>query len=209
MDTALLQQDGQDPASSLCSLGMRPILMTGALRQYFTQHFTDPDRIEAPQLRQNLWRADINVSDIIIESLTRWRPDTAGVRPAVLIRRNDWQVSPLSIGNLHHGGGIDGGSRYSVQMNGSHTLFCLARESGEVEILAAEVYRLLLGFEPTIRDALKLLRFRVAQIGGPQPVLESREHWGVPITVGYSHEETWNIHKHAPLLRTIDLKFFR
>jgi len=197
-------------ASSLCSLGMRPHLMTGFLRQHMIDHFSQPAQIEHPNLREYLWRTGLSASKISIESLTQWRPQDAGSRPAILIRRNSWQVHRMGIGDTmqspedHQVFG-----RYSTIMQGSHTLFCLSREPGECETLAAETYRELLGFSQVIRSQLNLLRFVILEIDQLLPVAEAKEHFGIAITVAYAHNESWTVRKHTPILRTLDLSAFR
>ena len=78
-------------ASSLCSLGMRPLLMTGFLRQLLMEHFAEKDQIEDRRLEDYLWTSGAS-SNILIESITRWTPDQAGSRPALIIKRNGWRV---------------------------------------------------------------------------------------------------------------------
>lgn len=198
-----------DNPSSICSLGWRPLLVTGMLVQELRDYFSQPDRLEQPNLRNYLWRSNLAPQTIMIEALTKWNPQKASARPAILVRRNDWRVQRLGIADrLMMPTTPDGWERYNVCMTGSHTIFCLARESGECESLAAEVFLQLLGFGPKLRENLDLLRFTVVDIGTQMPVLESREHFGVPITIAYAHNQVWTVRKHAPLLATIDLEKF-
>jgi hypothetical protein len=199
-----------DNVSSVCSLGMRPHLMTGFLRQHLIAHFSQPDQIEHPNLREYLWRAEIERSKILIESLTQWKPENAGTRPAILIRRNAWQNQRMGIGDYLQGATvIEGHDRYSTLMQGSHTIFCLTTTPGECETLAAEVYRELLQFGPVIRETLSLMRFVLTEVGQMKPVLEAREHYATPVTVSYAHTEDWIIRRHAPVLDHIELSEFR
>jgi hypothetical protein len=198
-----------DNPSSICSLGWRPLLVTGMLVQELRDHFSQPDRIEQPNLRNYLWRTGLAPQTLLIEALTKWNPQQAGARPAVLVRRNDWQVTRRGIGDrLQMATALDGWERYNVLMAGSHTLFCIARESGECESLAAEIYLQLLGCGPKLREYLDLLRFTVVEVGAMSMVLEAREHFGVPITVAYAHNQTWTVRKHTPILDTIALENF-
>lgn len=199
----------EDP-SSICSLGMRPHLMTGFLRQHLIDHFSQAEQIEHPNLREYLWRTGLSASKILIESMTQWSPQNTGSRPALLIRRNDYQISRLGIGDrMQSPEDHEPYGRYSTMMLGSHTIFCLSREAGECETLVAEVYRELLHFGPIIRERLSLLRFVVTEVGRLMPVLEAREHFGCPITVAYAHNMTWTVRKHTPRIGTIDLSAFQ
>lgn len=198
-----------DP-SSICSLGIRPIILQGFLLEHLRRHFADENNIQHDNLRKYLWRANVDRERIVIDTLGRWNPNAAGLRPAVLIRRNGWQVIPLGIGNRMHGvTNTDGYERYSVNMGGSHTIFCIATESGECEILASEIYLELLEFAQIIRERLDLLRFQITEIGQMQMVEESRQHFGIPITVAYAHNHNWMVKKHSPILNTVDISTFR
>lgn len=180
------------------------------LVQHLRRHFYNANEIEHPNLREYLWRAEIDRRKILIDSLTKWSPQETSARPAVLIRRNSWQVNQRGIGNVLQGQtGIDGWQRYNVLMSGSHTLFCLAREPGECETLAAEVFLELLGFSQELRENLDLLRFIVVEVGQMMIVEESRQHFGIPVTVAYAHNQTWTVRKHVPVLGKIELSTFR
>lgn len=195
-------------ASSLCSLGMRPLLMTGFLRQLLMEHFAEKDQIEDRSLEDYLWTSGAS-SNILIESITRWTPDQAGGRPALIIKRNGWRVERRGINDQIMGiPSIDGFDNYATFMSGSHTIFCLARAGAECEKLAAEVYRHLVAFSSYIRRELDLHRFAVAEIGPLSGLEESAGHYAVALTISYAHEETWTIKPHAPKLKRIVLQTF-
>jgi len=202
-----------EKVSSICSLGMRPLLMTGFLRQVLMEHFAEKRQIEDPSLQEYLWTSGAD-SSILIESITRWTPESAGARPALIIKRNGWRVERRGINDQLMGVGISqdpdevGNSFYTTFMHGSHTIFCLALSGGECEKLAAEVYRHLITFTPVIRRELNLHRFLVTEVGPLSGLDESEHHYAVPITVAYAHEESWTIQPHAPKLKRIVLQTF-
>jgi hypothetical protein len=197
-----------EQVSSICSLGMRPLLMTGFLRQMLMEHFAEKDQIEDRSLQDYLWKSSAD-SSILIESVTRWKPEEASARPALIIKRGEWRVERKGINDQLMGDmSLDGYSRYSTFMIGSHTIFCISMAGGECEKLAAEVYRHLISFGPYIRQELKLQRFSVAGVGPLSELEEADEHYVVPISVTYAHEEMWTIKPHAPKLKRIVLQTF-
>lgn len=206
MTVQIVPQETHPPASALCSMSLSPLRLTGFLVQHFQRHFTNMDAIGIAPLRQYTWDASPDRSRILVASLTRWDPQAAGVRPAVLIRRNDWNVSRIGINDaLQSSTILDGSQRYEVLMSGSYTLFALSVEAGEAEELGFEVMEELLGFGKVFREKLDLARFIVTQIGRPQLVLESREHFGVPITVAHCHTYRWVVRQQAPRLHSFDV----
>lgn len=197
--------------SALCSYGMRPHVMTGLLRQLLISHLSDPDNIEEAKLRKHArdtgpWRSSdtgLNNSGFLVESITRWQPNTADQRPAILIKRNSWKWEKIGIGNYAGSDVATGTQHYTGFWNGSHTLFCLAPTGVETELLTTEVVKFLLHFSPLIMQQMDLLRFYVAEVGGVGEVQEVIEGYAVPITVAYVAEEAWSLQPYAPRLKRI------
>jgi hypothetical protein len=185
--------------SNVCSLGLTPILMTGFLIQHIGDHFSRRQNVEHPELRDVLWRADTR-NGILIASITDWNPTAVESRPAVIVKRNAWQPERLAIDDRLTPSS-DGYERYCMLMRGSHTIFCLAGEGGEVEILGAEVYRELLGFCSIIRRTLNLARFGVGELGPVNELQEATENYAVPITVAYASVLSWTIEQDVPKLK--------
>jgi len=203
-------EDRTSKVSSLCSLGMRPQLMTGVLRQLLMQHFADKDNLEEQALRAAdadlhdfLWRAD-DTTGIVIDSVTRWDPGLVERRPAVILKRNSWQNVRMGIGDRHMGmAGTNGQERYSTFMAGSHTLFCIATEGAETELLAAEVYRTLITFSPEILKSMQLHRFTVMEVSSLSKLQEATDRYVAAVTVAYAHEESWQLNLHGPVLKRL------
>lgn len=200
-------ENRNEAESAICSLGWTAPYMTGMLRQELISHFADRDGLPEPALRDYLWQPGSN-SDILIESITRWRPEVASSRPAVLIKSNSQRPQPLGINNLHMGlQPRDGYDRYSVFVAGSHTLFCLDSVAGACQRLATDVYRWLIWFGSVLRQEMHLNRFAVAEMGGVSEVAESSEHYVVPVSIAYVYEEAWTIKPSAPRLKRLDFEY--
>jgi hypothetical protein len=94
---------------------------------------------------------------------------------------------------------------YDTFWLGSHTLFCLAGEGGEVEKLAAEVWGELIAFAGIMRGPANLLRMEVVEVGDVAVLEESSQHFAVPITVAYGFQQGWRVYPAARPLKSIDL----
>lgn len=207
-------EDRIQRVSALCSYGMRPHIMTGLIRQLLMQHFADPNNIEEIKLRQKFmesgaWKADENGlmnSGILIESITRWTPNNADTRPAILIKRNSWKWQKIGIGDSAGVNVFEGTHKYTGLWEGSHTLYCLSAIGLETELLAMEVVKFLLHFSPWIREQMDLKRFLIAEVGGVGEVQEVVQGYAVPVTVAYVAEESWALQPAAPRLKRIVLK---
>ena len=185
--------------SSPCSFGLTPILMTGFLIQWLGDHFSRRPNVEHPELRDALWSANTR-NGILIASITDWDPKAVEKRPALIIKRNAWTPERLIIDDRMTPA-VDGFEHYYTIMRGSHTIFCLAGEGGEVEILGAEVFRELLGFSSLIRRTLDQKRFSVSELGPVNELQESTENYAVPITVAYASNLSWDIEQDVPKLK--------
>lgn len=197
----------QTTLSSLCSLGWRPLLLTGFLLEWLRQHFSDTNSIEDENLENTLWKAD-NTTNILIESITRWKPELTEKRPAIIAKRNDLVNNRLIIDDREMGFRPDS-TNYVTYFVGSHTLFCIAREGAEAEKLSTEVYRELVEFGPVVRQLMRLHKFQVQSIGAIFRLEEARETFAVPVNVSYAFEEAWKITPRAPILKRIDLAVFQ
>lgn len=200
--------------SALCSYGMRPHVMTGLLRQLLKDHFADPNNIEEPRIRKHLgvgtdWAPvenDLKDRGILVESITRWNPQNADMRPAVLIKRNSWRWQRKTIGDRSSENLYTGATSYTGFWEGSHTLYCMAPNGAETEFLTTEIVRFLLVFSPLIVDQMNLMRFLVSEVGGIGEVQEVIQGYAVPVTVSYVAEETWELQPHAPRAKRIVFK---
>jgi hypothetical protein len=205
-----------DNVSALCSYGMRPHVMTGLLRQLLLGHFADPENIDDARVRQqladlNAWRPEeedetVTTSGILIESITRWAPNTADKRPAIIIKRNTWQWSKVVIGDKAAQNIYTGKESYFGFWQGSHTIYCMAGTGAETEFLATEVVKFLILFSPLIRTQMELKKFYVSEVGGVGEVQEVVQGYAVPVTVAYVAEENWSIQPYAPRLKRIVFK---
>lgn len=194
---------GPNP-SSLCSLPPSSTLLTGILRDILTRQFVSANYLSEPQLKQLLWSSGEN-TDILIEASYRWRPETTEKRPAIIIHRNALQNERRGAGNVRQSGSMYGDERFTTFWTGSHTLFCIGGTGTQAEILADEVQRHLTEFSLPIAKAVRLIRFSVLQKGPVSLLEESKENLVVPVTVGYSYEESWIVRQQAPTLSNIPL----
>ncbi len=197
--------------SVLCSLGPRPHIVTGYLRQWFIDHFSVRNRIENPQLFTKLWSAVPTDTEIEIESVTRWKPQTTEFRPAVIVARNDWKVLRFGINDMMMGDkwvlnpGID---YFAVAAEGSHTLFCVSSDPLEAELIGTEVYRETLEFGHRARADMALQRFQTLGLGKVFEIEEARQNYAVPVTVAYAAMEYWRVVPYTPFLKRIVLSEF-
>lgn len=189
--------------SSLCATGWRPLLITGLLRDLLVRHFSDPSTIEDDSLKQLVWRPDER-TDILVESIYRWRGELTEKRPALLIKRNQYQNRQLVMNNLA-GLTESGHWEFVTAWIGSHTVFCIHGSGAGAEILASEVQRELTQFAPVVVKYLGLLQWAVTEVGEIAEVEEARESFVVPVTVGWAYDENWRIEQESLKLRRIPL----
>jgi hypothetical protein len=187
--------------SSLCQLGPRPQIMTGFFRTLLVDHFRSANNIEHSVFRERLW-TNTDQTGILIEDATVWTPSRTQLRPAIIIKRNGWRSLKRTINNMA-GTTPQGYDEHIKFWRGSHTLFCLAQEGAEAEILAAETYRYLLHFGPVFREYFDLMLFELMDVGAISELEESTEGYVVPITMMYGWAEGWLLKLHAPLLKKV------
>jgi len=202
----------EDIISSLCSTGHTPYILTGEILRLCIQQWSDPERnvwnhkLKAEGLQ---WASSPTETQILIEPVWKYSVQAIQKRPAIYVKRNNMRMQRRGI--------ADGGlaviredvfksrHRYSVQVVGSHSLFCVGSTGGEAEAIASEVWRHQLQFSPLIRRDLKLHDYLVAELGTINKLEESHEHFVVPIAITWVFYETWFLTKEGPPLKTVEL----
>lgn len=181
--------------------------MTGALRQILIQHFSDVRNILNGSLRKRMEREGVwsegQNTGIVIEALNRWRPELTESRPGLVLKEGTWQWSRMGIGDKSGADFRSGKLFFGGYWKCSHTIFALAKEGAEAQVLAIEAMKCLLWFEEEICSQLELQRFVPVSIGEVAALKESREHYVVPIVVAYVVPEFWYLQPDAPRTKRI------
>lgn len=188
--------------SSLCEMGLQPIMITGFLRDLLIRHFQEGN-IESKDLQRYVWRDDLTTG-ILIESIHRWRGDLAEKRPAILIKRNQYSNTRMTIGD-QAGEDQQGNRQYATWWTGSHTLFCIHASGASAEILATEVQREITQFAPVLIQTLGLFRLMVTDVGAISEIEEAKESFAIPVNVAWSYQELWKIKTESLRIRNIVL----
>jgi len=198
-----------EQSSSLLTTGLSPHFVVGALVQLLRDNFSTSQNIQLPELRAYTWSPDLSATRILIEDVLRYTPQNLGQRPALLVRRNAFQVQNILLG----GGGafttpetVTQGVEYQVAWSGSVTVFAVGRTGGEAEQLGHEAGAFLRQFGMLIRAKLGLLRFQHLETGAAGKLKESREHFAVPQTFGISYWETWRLSEESPILKRFTIQ---
>ena len=146
---------------------------------------------------------------ILIEEVFSWTPETAGQRPAILVRGNKWQDRRISIGNKIHTNTIpeSGEEKYIKHVQGSHTIFVVGRTSAQTELLAREVYLYLNSFSPIIVRETCFDRWDVPVLEAVQELEEYEEHFVIPINVIYELSYSWKLFPVTRLLQGVLTNF--
>jgi hypothetical protein len=198
--------------ADLCGIMPRRLLTTGILIQWLRWHFTWPDNIENPFLKDQLWTPDLETSAIAIDSVFKYNPANTEQRPAIFVKPGPWKILRYGIDDRKMVGTLPDGMKpptYNTMIQGSHTIFCIAGESAEVENLANEVYHELMEFGPVARRVFNFLRFVVTDVGEPAILEEATENFVVPITVSYGAQDVWQICAVPPELLNLDERLWK
>jgi hypothetical protein len=188
--------------STLCQMGLQPIMLTGFFRDLLIRHF-QPENIQSRDLANYIWREDMTTG-ILIESIHRWRGDLAEKRPAILIKRNQYSNTRMTVGD-QAGTDAQGNRQYVTWWTGSHTLFCIHASGASAEVLATEVQREITQSAPVILQTLGLFRLVVTDVGAISEIEEAKESFVIPVNVTWAYQELWTIKQEALRLRSVGL----
>jgi hypothetical protein len=179
-----------------CELGPKPISMTKFLRRFLTTVFSSADNLEdqSVAVQRMVWTNNPATTGIAIEMAGGWTPELTEKRPAVIIRRGDWNRVRGSIDDRCLPDSPDGHTYHGNFWQASHTLMCMTGDSVESDLLMAEVFRQLNQFGPAIRKGLQIMRFEVVK-GAEQVILEqeARENFVAAVSIAYAYQEFWQL----------------
>jgi hypothetical protein len=210
------------PPSSLCTTGLQAHILTGVFLQLLRTHFSSAENIEEPRLRGCLWvpksddpvTPDPERSMILIEPVYRWDTRQLQARPAVIVRRNDLQPrnrvgiamnEEMQLAGFDSDGLPEAGREYYLPFQGSHSLFCVAKDGGAAELLSTEVSREFYQFARPIVQEFGFEFLELAHIGAVSRLEESFEHFAVPVTLRYGFYDHWKVTKLAPRFSGVSL----
>lgn len=196
-----------DQLSALCSYGVTPVVMTGALRQILIQHYSVASNILNYGLRQQLtaggmWKND-NTTAITIEAVETWKPEMTEYRPGLVIKGNDWDYVQFAVGNHAETDYRTGARSFVMRVTGSHTIFAVHQTATAAQQVAIETFKCLQYFAPEILQQLSLQRFTPARIHATGSLKESNTHFVTPVTVQYVFEDRWTLTPEAPRVKQI------
>lgn len=208
-----LYPEGQSPEhrltnfSAICSYGVTPLVVEGGLRWVLIQHFSDSRNILNSSLRRQIetnggWTNNQNTG-IIIESISRWTPELAHGRPAIILKTGSWTWQRQGIGNMSGGDYVTGASYFAGMWQGSQAFFAIAKNGAEALQLAIELYKCLLLFSAEISKTLTLHGFEPVTVGEIAELKEATETYVVPVVFRYNVAESWLLQPDAPRLKRI------
>lgn len=196
-----------EESTALCRTGLPPYTLTGLLRKLLISHFSAEGNITYSQFRTMMWQAAPGPQNILIESITQWKPSVTEKRPAILISRNDYSYVRWGIGDRKMGGsGPADSTRYEFGFAGSHTMFCVSRLPAEAELLGQEVFFDLAFFAPAIATELNMIKFVPVGIGKLMEIEEAHESYAVPVTFACVSSFPWVIMENAPTLNALEFE---
>lgn len=191
--------------SSLCQRGMQRILLTGLFVSLLRDHFANIETgTEELDLVNYVWR-DGPTTSILIETVYDFKPQSAGHRPALLVRANAKTNKRLVLNDLAAVKTETGRKQHTVQWIGSHTVLCLQGSGASADILANEAETLLQNWTQVLGPELGLDELRVLEVGEIGKLEEARENFVVPILIGWTYQHSWITEPEALPLRRLPI----
>lgn len=175
--------------------GIGPLDVTGLLRGLLISFFSNPDNFKYESLKERVYREGEDTG-ITIESVGKFTPELASKRPAIFIRRGDWQTHHLGISSSKI---FDEYQNYPALASyvhtciGTHNIIVIGKTYAETEMIAEEVYRFLLGLQPFLANTAPFVSFRVRGLSEPKALKEGRDSFFVTIPLAYTISDKFTI----------------
>lgn len=193
-----------DQLSILCSdIGLSPEMVEGVLAQLLTQHFSDPEWIIYPELRQYVWTPKPETTKIQILPLNFWSAAVDGTRPGIIYSDLGQKAQRFSIGDQGAQSRDRPAQSYARAYTGGHRLMCLGQNDFQASQLASEIERWLTEFTPVIIASLPFHDFQVADRQAPQSFSALGDRVGVALTVTYAYIWSWETYPYGAPLKSL------
>lgn len=185
----------------VCELMPKRLLVTGILVKWMQNKFSDEDKIVSEFLKEAIWTSNIETTAILIDTVFRYDPAQTETRPCIAVKPGTITVVRRGIDdrmmvnqpNPNCDTNEIKPTKYNTFLQGSATLFCIAGNSAEVEILSDEVLKEMIQFGPTARKEFGFMRFVAHELGEPSILEEATENFVVPVVVSYVMQDIWQI----------------
>ncbi|MEM3062001.1 MAG: hypothetical protein QW303_00455 [Nitrososphaerota archaeon] len=177
---------------------LRPGVMTAIFVNILKHFFAHPSYLSTPRfkLHPNKQLDPDENSNVIIASVAAFLPELSDKRPAVLVRRLEWAVNQLGVGDGRINTSNTEHSRYLIGITGGHSIICLSREMGEVEALVEEVMNCFIYFKPALRKMLNLNKLQLTVVDRVSGFKSNRDYFLCPLVVKYTWTESWTTEPH-------------
>lgn len=176
--------------------------LTGMLCRLLANHFSTANNIQTDKLKQYVHDEDQSKTKILIQPHYKWVTAISHMRPAIIVKRGEIRRERFAIAD-GFGESLDRGIPKVVFVSGTHTVFCIDTTGGAVELLADEVFPMLLEFSPAIREDMGFTTFSVAGVGAVSKLEEFDQHFVVPITLSWVKQHSWALKYDGPWLQDV------
>ena len=182
-----------DKLSLLCAdIGLSPEIVEGVIAQLLIQHFSDPEWIIYPELKQLVWSASPALSGIQILPVNRWNELVDGRLPAIVFSNLGQRPQRITIGDTYaHTRERPGTQSFVRAYTGGHRLACIGENDFQAAQLATELERWFTQFSHHLVDKLPFHDFQVLDRQAPQAFTALGDRIGVALTLSYSYIWTW------------------
>lgn len=200
-----------DELSILCyDIGLGPEMIEGVIAQLLTQHFSDPNWIIYPELRQFVWNRDPSLSKIAIIPVGRWNEIVDSSPPAIVYSDLGQRPQRIAIGDQYsHTAKDPMDQAFARAYSGGHKLMCVGQNDFQASLLASEVERWLTEFSFWVVANLPFHDFQIADRQAPQLYDELGNKVGVALTLTYSYIWTWQTSPYGPPLKSASVHYMQ
>lgn len=191
-------------ASDVCPEGFSPATLDKLYMRLLKNHFSDPDKIMNPTLKDYTYNTDTQLSKIRIVMNTTFDLGDDGKLPALIVKRGRQRMQRVAIDDFGEGGQPSQGLPHFVRfLQGSHRVLCLGPVDGFTEALAFEVFTLFNCVSPVVRKDLPLHDFQVTDLSEIGILDDLGNTLGVAVESVYAYEYGWTLKYITPTLRTL------
>jgi len=229
-------QEALEPCSSFFYVGPSPFSLTGVFLRLLQYHFSTPDNIEEPLLKDYIWSPSdkgclpttdygassseessvasqvVPGSRLLIRTSYSQDPAAAQQLPGLYVKREAFYTEGISLLDRSLPGlnsrGVYEGTEHQVNVIGAHSLICRGGSGAEADLLGQEVYFRMLHYQQVIKKDFQLGRLQAKSVSEvrQQPEQAKSAYYSV-VRMEWAYVYRWLVIPEAPILKRLTTEF--
>ena len=225
-----VSQDACETGGAFAKGGPNPFILSGVFQRLLQYHFSTPDNIDEPLLKEYIWTPssqcckvvedseDDGTSQMIPPSRILIRPSWSQLGPDVqqlptlLVKREAFRSERIAFQDASLTGrnakGVYEGRQHLVNIVGKHSIICKGGTGAEAELLGQEVFFRMLHYQQIIKRDFQLGHLFTQGVSDVKDKKnEAKPTFYTVVSIEWAYVYLWLIIPESPIVKRIAFEY--